>query len=75
MFPESELTLLLTLSPSLVYFAFHQFFPCPTWISATIQYTRDQDFILKELVINGEWKPLREKSMVPEDNTMDASEI
>jgi len=62
------------LSQSL-WLALHEFFPYPTRIVATIEYTRNQDFVLKDLIINGEWKPLREKSMVPENYRMDALEI
>jgi hypothetical protein len=54
--------------------ALNQFFPYPTWVLATIEYGRNQDLILKDLLINGERKPLREKSMMSEDHRMNALE-
>ncbi len=58
-----------------LWLALHEFFPYPTGILATIEYSRNQDLVFKDLIINGEWKPLGEKSMVPEDYRMDALEI
>jgi hypothetical protein len=55
--------------------AFHHFLSYPTRILAAIEYGRDQDIILPDLIIDGKWKPLREKPMVPKDNRMDAFEI
>ena len=49
--------------------------PRPTWIPATVQDSNNQDFILKNLVINSERKPLGKESVISEDHTMDALEI
>jgi hypothetical protein len=55
--------------------SFHQFVPYPTWIPTAIKYSHNQDFFLKDLIVNSERKPLGKKAMVPEDLSMNALEI
>jgi hypothetical protein len=52
-----------------------QLLPYPTWVPATIQHSRNQDFVLDYLIVDCKWKPLGEKSMAPEDCPMNAREI
>ena len=53
----------------------HQSFPYPTWIPATIQYSRYQNHILNNFIIHGERKPFGEKPIELENYTVNASEI
>ena len=55
--------------------AHHQSFSYPSWITTTIKGCKNQNLIVNDLIIYGEWEPFGQLAVVSKNELVNAAEV